>query len=69
MLLILQFFPGEDVQVDDAVEHHGQDFVRIPAAGPNLILHDQLRRGGHSRRLRGRLEPQGSGLRPVQRSR
>jgi len=43
VLILSIVFPGPYVQVDDAAEHHGQDFVRVSEAGQNLVLHDQLR--------------------------
>ena len=60
---------GEDVQVDDAAKHDGQNPVRVSTARTYLILHDQLRRGGDSRRFSCSIEPKGPSLRPVQRSR
>ena len=44
-LVTLPTIPHQTIPVDDDAEHDGQDPVREPAPGEDLLLHDQLRRG------------------------
>ena len=43
-------------QEHDHAQLDGQDLVREPAPGQNLVLHDKLWRGGHTHRLRRRTQ-------------
>jgi hypothetical protein len=61
--------PPQDVQRHAHAEHHGQDLVRVAASRPHLLLHDQLRRGGHAHRQRRRAHHRRRGLRAIPRSR